>query len=95
MRLCPLPYYSSEEKLSIPGVTQGNLGLTLSLNSLDFHQTQNQKTKSWTNPAFSFHFPETGQVFSNLTPITQSSINTQQNKNQPPLAYHLQVLNTH
>ena len=95
MRLCPLTYCSSEEKLSIPGVTRGNLGLTLALNSLDFHQTQNQNTKSWTNLAFSFHFPDTEQVFSNLTPITQSSINNQQSKNQPQLAYHLQVLNTH
>ena len=33
------------------------------------------------------HFSETVQVFSNNTPITQSSINPQQNKNQPPLAY--------
>ena len=28
------------------GITQGNLGLTLSVNSLDLHQTQNQKMKS-------------------------------------------------
>ena len=34
-----------------------------------------------------FHFPETVRVFSNSTPITQSSINLQKNKNQPPLAF--------
>ena len=33
-----------------------------------------------------FHLPETVQVFSNPTPITQSSINLQYNKNQPSLA---------
>ena len=32
-----------------------------------------------------FHFPETVQVFSNSTPITQSSINPQYNKTQPLL----------
>ena len=33
------------------------------------------------DPASSFHFPETVQVFSNHTPINQSSINFQQKKN--------------
>ena len=67
----------SEQKLYITEVTQGNLGLTLPPNSLDLYQTQNQKMKSWTNPVSLFHFPETVQVFSNPTPITQSSINPQ------------------
>ena len=75
-----------EKNLSITGVTQGNLGLTLPPNSLDLHQTQNQKMKSWTDHTSSFHFPETVQVFSNPTPITQSIIYPQQNKTQPPLA---------
>ena len=61
-------------------------GLTLHPNSLDLHQAQKQKIKSWTDPASSFCFPETVQVFSNPTPITQSSINPKQNKNQTPLA---------
>ena len=33
----------SEQKLVIIGVTKGNLGLTLPLNSFDLNQTQNQK----------------------------------------------------
>ena len=32
------------------------------------------------------NFPETVQVFSNPTPITQSSISLLENKNQPSLA---------
>ena len=72
-------YYNrrSEEKLSIIRVVQGNLGLTLPPYSHDLHQTQNQKMKSWNDSASSFHFPETVQVFSNPTPITQSNINPQ------------------
>ena len=38
----------SEEKVSITGVTKENLELPLSPNSLDLHQTQNNKMKSWT-----------------------------------------------
>ena len=34
-------------------------------------------------------------MFSNPTPITQSCINPQQNKNQPPQLNHLQTLHTH
>ena len=52
-----------------------SLGLTLLPNSLDLHQTQNKKMKSWTDPAASFHFPETVQVFSISTSITKSSMN--------------------
>ena len=44
---------------------------TVPLNSLDLHPTQKQKIKSWTDPGSSFHFPETVQVFSNLTPMRQ------------------------
>ena len=89
MRLCPIIHYSSQKipgEASITGITQGNLGLTLPPISLDLHQTQKTEMKSWTDPASSFHFPETVQVFSNATPITQNSINPQQNKNQSPLA---------
>ena len=43
------------------------------------HKT-NQKIKPWTDNASSFHFPEAVEVFSNPTPITQSSINPQENK---------------
>ena len=64
-------------KLSITGVTQGNLGLTLPPNFPDLHHTQKQKIQSWTDPVSSLHFLETVQAFSNSTPITQSSINTQ------------------
>ena len=42
--------------------------------------------QSWHNWLETFHFPKTLQVLSNLIPITQSRINPQQNKNQPPLA---------
>ena len=38
----------SEEKVSTTRVTQENLELPLSPNSLDSHQTQNNKMKSWT-----------------------------------------------
>ena len=44
---------------------------------------------SWLGTAFitaTFHFPEPVPVFPNATTITQSSINPQYNKNQPPLA---------
>ena len=40
----------SMEKVSTIGVTQENLELTLPPNSLDSHQTQNNKMKSWTTP---------------------------------------------
>ena len=59
---------------------------TVPLNSLDLHQTQKQKMKSWTDTGSSFHFPETVQVFSNLTPMRQSSINPQWKKNKSSLA---------
>ena len=75
----------SKKKIFITGFTQGNLVPTLLPNSLDLHQRQNQKAKSWADPASSFHFLETVQVFSNPTPINQGSINSQQKKNQPPL----------
>ena len=39
----------SMEKVSTIGVTQENLELTLPPNSLDSHQTQNNKMKSWTD----------------------------------------------
>ena len=71
--LCPIIHYSSHKvwgEASITGVTQRNLGLTLPPNSLDLHQTQKQKMKSWIDPVSSFRFPETVQVFSNPTPIT-------------------------
>ena len=41
------------------------------------------------------HFPETMQVQSNPTLITQSSIDLQQNKNQPPPAQSSKTLHTH
>ena len=37
----------SEEKVSTTGITQKNLKLSLPPNSLDSHQTQNNKIKSW------------------------------------------------
>ena len=40
------------EKVSTTGVTQENLELPLLPNSLDSHQTQNNKTKFWTDPMF-------------------------------------------
>ena len=40
----------SEEKVSTTGVTQENLEFPLPPNSLDSHQTQNNKMKSWTDP---------------------------------------------
>ena len=49
----------SGEKLSITGVTQGNLRLTLPPNFPDLRQTQKQKMKFGTNLASLFHFPET------------------------------------
>ena len=67
-------------------LSNNSIQLALPPNSLHLHQTQKQKIKSWTDPASSFHFPETVQVFSNTTPIIESNINPQQNKNQSPLA---------
>ena len=46
----------------------------MSPDSLDLHQTQNQKMKSLTDPAFSFHFPETEQVFSNPAPTNYHTL---------------------
>ena len=40
----------SEEKISTTGVTQRNLEFPLPPNSLDSHQTQNNKMISWTEP---------------------------------------------
>ena len=40
------------EKVSTTGVTQENLELPLLPNSLDSHQTQNNKIKFWTDPTF-------------------------------------------
>ena len=40
------------EKVSTTGVTQENLELPLLPNSLDSHQTQNNKMKFWTDPTF-------------------------------------------
>ena len=42
--------------------------------------------KSCADPASSFCFPETMQVFSNPTPIIQSTINPQWSKNQSSVA---------
>ena len=42
------------EKVSTTGVTQENLELPLLPNSLDSHQTQNNKMKFWTDPTFLF-----------------------------------------
>ena len=88
-----------EEKLSITWVIQGNLILTLPLNSLDLHQTQNQKMKSWTDPASSFHIPENVEVFSNPTlyptSITMSSITPNRTKANHHWLNHVQILNTH
>ena len=39
----------SEEKVSTTGVTQGNLELPLPPNSLDSHQTRNNKMIFWTD----------------------------------------------
>ena len=44
----------SEEKVSIFGVTQGNLKLLLPTDSLDSYQTQNNRMISWTDPISSF-----------------------------------------
>ena len=38
------------EKVSTPGVIQENLKLPLLPNSLDSHQAQNDKMKSWSDP---------------------------------------------
>ena len=38
--------------VSTTGVTQENLELPLLINSLNSHQTQNNKTKFWTEPTF-------------------------------------------
>ena len=47
------------EKVSTTGVTQENLELPLLPNSLDSHQTQNNKMKFWTDPTFLlFYFLE-------------------------------------
>ena len=40
------------EKVSISGVIQENLELPVSPNSLDSHQTQNNKMKFWADPTF-------------------------------------------
>ena len=40
------------EKVSTIGVTQENLELPLLPDSLDPHQTQNNKMKFWTDPTF-------------------------------------------
>ena len=40
------------EKVSTTGVTQENFELPLPPNSLDSHQTQNNKTKFWTESMF-------------------------------------------
>ena len=88
-----------EEKLSITWVIQGNLILTLPLNSLDLHQTQNQKMKSCTDPASSFHIPENVEVFSNPalypTSITMSSITPNRTKDNRHWLNYVQILNTH
>ena len=39
-------------QVSTTGVTQENLELPLLPNSLDSHQTQNNKMKFWTDPTF-------------------------------------------
>ena len=44
----------SEEKVSIFGVTQGNLKLLLPTDFLDSYQTQNNKMISWTDAMSSF-----------------------------------------
>ena len=44
-----------EKKVSYTGVTQENLELILPPNSIDSHQTQNNKTKSWTDSTSSHH----------------------------------------
>ena len=40
------------DNVSITGLTQENLELPLPRNSLDSHQTENNKIKSWTDPTF-------------------------------------------
>ena len=42
------------EKVSTTGVAQENLELPLLPNSLDSHQTQNNKMAFWANPTFLF-----------------------------------------
>ena len=44
----------SEEKVSIFGVTEGNLKLLLPTDSLDSYQKQNNRMISWTDPMSSF-----------------------------------------
>ena len=46
------------KSLSITGVVQGNLQLTLPPNPLDLEQTQHQEMKSWTHPMSSFISPK-------------------------------------
>ena len=84
----------SKKKIFIAGFTQGNLVPTLLPNSLDLHQRQNQKAKSWADPASSFHFPETVQVFSNSTPITRVVSTPNRRKTNHHWFNHLQVLHT-
>ena len=43
----------SEENVSTTGVIQENLELPLTPNSLDSHQTENNKMKSWIDPTSS------------------------------------------
>ena len=50
--------------------------------------------KPWTDIGSSFCFPEIVQVYSNSTLITQSSINPQYTKNQPPLALTINKYST-
>ena len=45
----------SEEKVSTTGVRQENLELILPPNSIDSHQTQNNKIESWTDSTSSHH----------------------------------------
>ena len=44
----------SKKKLSITGVTRGNLGLPLPLNFLDLHQTQKQQDEILDSPHILF-----------------------------------------
>ena len=78
-----------------PGLHKGILYSPYLLICYDLHKTQNQKIKSLTNPASSFHFPETVQMFSNPTHFTLSSINYNRTKINHHWLNPVQIFQTH
>ena len=57
-----LLYFSHKYKIPTTGVTQENPELLPPPNSLDSHQTQNNKMISWTDPKSSFTWRRTHQL---------------------------------